>query len=329
MGSRFVIPTEPQIPLQNYLLNLVEKSDRKESSVYLLGVHPFVQEAWNEIIACKEKTIRWKTIIGKLGIHPQGFYAYKNGKKGISVQMLYQILLLWKGYCSKSEAEFNAKWEKLYQSNFYVSGSRRRQVTLPKAIDPKLAYFAGWICGDGSFGGYKNHYLVKISEKSVPQLERVLIPLFQELFGATPKLHRMYGGGYAINLNSKPVFRFLKNVLGLKVGVIPTFVDKLDEVNKRYFLAGIFDSEGYVAKKRYYLTISQAKHNFLLEIQRLLAEVGVVFNGPTTHTTKLGIWYTIYSDKKQEIRNFSELINSCHVEKSQAIQTMLIKMQTV
>lgn len=323
------IPNAPGIPLQNYLLNLVEKTDGKESSVYLLGVHPFIQAIWSEVLTCKSSKIGWGEIVGKLGIHPQSFYGYKNGKKGISIQMLYQFLLLWKEYCSKTEEEFSQKWEELYRSDFLLGSHKKRGWILPKTITPQLSYFTGWICGDGSFGGYGNHYLVKISEKSIPQLEKVLIPLFQDLFRAEPKLHRMYEGGYAINLNSKPVFRFLKNILGLKVGVIPAFVDSLDKVNKRYFLAGIFDSEGYVGKKRYYLTISQAKRDFLLEIQRLLSEAGVIFNGPTTHVSKLGIWYTIYSDKKQEIRNFSELVNSYHIEKSQILQMMLIKMQAV
>lgn len=62
---------------------------------------------------------------------------------------------------------------------------------------------------------------------------------------------------------TEPRIPLLKNVLGLKVGAIPTFAYKLDEMNKRYFLAGIFDSEGYVHRKRYMITISQAKEESL------------------------------------------------------------------
>ncbi len=196
-------------------------------------------------------------------------------------------------------------------------------------FSPQLSYLAGWICGDGNFGYYNNHYLLKISEKSTTQLKYVLSPLFKRVFNTEPKIYNVYEGGYALQLNSKPIFRFFTQVLHLRVGQIPKLVFNLDDINKRYFLAGIFDSEGYVSSNRYKITISQAKKEFLMGLLQLFASLGIRFNGPTKHTTKLGIWYSIRLEKKSEIIKFDGVVGSFHVEKSLKIKEMVLKIKNL
>lgn len=96
-------------------------------------------------------------------------------------------------------------------------------------------------------------------------------------------------------------------------------------MNKRYFLAGIFDAEGYVSKSRYRLTISQANSDFLKKVLILSSEIGVEFRGPVTHKTHLGTWYTIRIDGKDEILKFDNLIGSYHIDKSQKLKETISK----
>jgi len=191
-------------------------------------------------------------------------------------------------------------------------------------MNQKLAYLAGWLCGDGHFANYGRHYLTKVSEKSVDQLV-FLSQLVDYLFEIKPKIHHMYQGGWAMLINSKPLYRFLTKTLGLKVGEIPKFADYLDDINLRNFICGVFDSEGYVNNTRPRVTISQARNKFLLKLIELSSKIGLKFNGPTQHRTHLGTWYSIRIERGSEIQNFSKLISSHHIDKSKKLENLISK----
>lgn len=319
------IPSGPKIPLKNYLLDLVSESDGKESSVYLKGIERFIQKIWQEMVQGNWKKL--KIVIPEvLNIHSMSFYAYKNGKKAVSIQMMYKLLLLWKVYCRKNNKDVEKIWNEIYKSDYTFSIHKGSGPTkLPRYLSPKLSYLIGFICGDGHLTDYGNHYLLRISEKSVKQLKYVLKPIFEQLFNVKFPFFQIYEGGHALQVGNKAIFRFLTQVLKIKVGEVPEIISKLDKVNKGYFLAGIFDSEGYVAKSRYRLTISQANLAFLEKIMALSYEIGIEFRGPTTHRSKLGTWYTIRIDKKDEVVKFSNLIGSCHVDKSKLLTEKISK----
>lgn len=190
---------------------------------------------------------------------------------------------------------------------------------LPKYLTPKLSYLIGWICGDGHMVDYGHHYLIKISEKSTEQLKYVLRPLFKELFNTDVPIFRIYKKGYAIQIGNKPIFRFLTQVLKIKVGKIPELVKNLDPINKKYFLIGILDSEGsidssYIDSR---IVIHQASPKFLEKIINLFENIDIRFAGPYRHETKLGIWYHIQIRRKDDILKFIREIGSCHIDKFQ------------
>lgn len=201
------IPSTPIVPIENYLLKLKDDAfDAKESSVYLVGVENLIKSIWTELTKLYPRSLYYdKLIHEKLGIHPKGFYAYKNGKKAISVQMLYALLLAWKEYCYKTDSDLKEKWDEIYRSKIYFTSKRRKPITLPRYFNPKLSYLIGWICGDGNLTRCGNHYMVKISEKLVNQLEFVLRPVFKDLFNVEPPIYHIYKGGYALQFNSKPL----------------------------------------------------------------------------------------------------------------------------
>jgi len=322
------IPDEPRVFLGNYLLDLVNESDTKERSLYVNNVETIIGDLWGDIVGCNYRDLDVMNLIPeKLGVTNSVFYGYKNGKKRISIQILHKLLLIWQEYCDKSDDEVGEKWDEIFNKSLIFSTHSKHQKTfLPRHLTPKLSYLLGWICGDGHLKESHN-YLVKISEKSTKQLEFVLKPLFKELFGVNTPIFRRFEGGYAIQIGSKPIFRFLTQVLNIKVGKIPAVVDKMDKVNKRYFLAGIFDSEGYVSRNRYLLAISQANLIFLEKLMDGFWEFGINLRGPVTHRTKLGTWYTIQVGKKNEVLKFAGLIGSYHVDKRERLQLLVDKIE--
>lgn len=44
------IPDEPGVPLENYLLNLVDEGDDVGNSLYLYDIGGFINKIWKEII---------------------------------------------------------------------------------------------------------------------------------------------------------------------------------------------------------------------------------------------------------------------------------------
>lgn len=321
------IPDEPKIRLNNYLLDLVSKTDKKENSIYLKNVGNFIKEIWNELVKNRKKLNVREFIPRELGVSASVFYGYKNNRKAISIQMLYKLLVLWKRYCNKSDKELRQKWDEIFNSNIYfVTHSRRQPTILPKAITPKLCYLVGWLVGDGNF--QETHsYVVKISEKNKDQLELVLKLLIKDLFGINVPVFVGYGNNYRIQFGNKPIFRFLRKILKIKVGEIPEWVKNLDPINKRFFLSGIFDSEGSVMKNRNRLVISQARLSFLKDVIKLLNEFGIIPNGPTFHKSKLGEWYDIRIDSKKEFLKFAKFVGSNHIYKSKLIQMWVRKIE--
>lgn len=323
-----MIPESPKIKLRNYLLDLLTKNDSKERSLYLVGVSPFIKEIWQEIIKSNSKLNVRELIPTKFGITTGTLYnRYMNCKRSVPIQFIYKLLLLWKDVCNKNKKQLKHKWDELFNLEYkFVTHSKCQKAKLPKYLTPKLSYLIGWLCGDGNFTEVHN-YVVKISEKSTKQLG-ILKSLVKELFGVEVPIFKRSMNGHAIQFGSKATYRFFKNFLKIKVGQVPNFVKKLDLVNKRYFLMGIFDSEGCVLKGRHRITISQSNRSFLLQIAELFADLDVYFQKPTFHKTRLGEWYSIGLGSKGDFVKFAQRVGSNHIDKSPLIERWVDKIES-
>jgi hypothetical protein len=321
------IPDKPRIPIKNFLLDLVCEEDCKERSIYLKGADPFIKEMWHEIIQKNWRRLNIRKFVPtKFNISYSAIYGYKSGRKNISIQTMYQLTKIWKELCNKSEKEFLRKWDEIFNKKLFLSThSKYQKTSLPRYISPKLSYLLGWICGDGNLQHEDGHYVVKISEKSKEQLEVILKPLFREVFEVDPPIFLRYGRGYAIQIGSKSIYRFFTKVIKIKVGEIPSIIDDFDSINKKYFLIGLFDAEGYVDAK--YLdsrvTITQSKKDFLEHVMMLFNEIGILFTGPHFHKNYLGYWYSIEVRKKMEILRYARYVGSCHVDKLKKLEQLV------
>lgn len=319
------MPNKPKIPIKNYLLDLICDEDKKEKPIYLNDASYIIKEIWEEIIKNNFRKLNVRSFIPEnLDVSYSILYAYKNGKKKISISTMYNLIKIWQKICNKTRAEFKEKWDFIYDSKLHLSTrSRYQKTSLPKYINPKLSYLLGWICGDGNLQR-GNHYSIKISEKSKNQLEMILKPLFIEIFKVKPQIFKRSNNGYAIQVGSKSIFRFFKNVIKIRVGYIPSIVYNFDLINKKHFLIGLFDAEGYVNPKYLdsVITISQSNKLFLEKVKSLFNENNINFIGPHKHKTNLGIWYTIKVRRKGEILKFIDNISSYHIDKFKKLEKL-------
>ena len=321
------LPNEPQIFLGNYLWRLSGKENGEKGTIYLKNVSNFTAQSWHEIVRSKWRKLDVRNLIpSKLGVKTDSFYSYKNGRKAISTQVMHKLLCLWQEICGKSDKEMKEKWCELFNLDLIYT-TRLKKIKLPYFLTPKLSYLLGWMCGDGNLSESRNHYVVAVCEKSRKQLEFILDPLFQELFNVRAPIFRKSSRGYVMQVGAKPVFKFFKKVLRVEVGKIPIVIRGADSINKRYFLSGFFDAEGYVDVSDPRIVISQANFYFLKEIARLFEEINIHFMGPYFHKNEKGVWFTIQLRKKPEILRFIREVGSCHVDKSQKFRELVMQIE--
>jgi hypothetical protein len=320
-----VIPDKPKLPFKNYLLDLVETKDGKNTSIYIRGVEDKIKEIWKEVSKKNWRKLNVRKLIPQtFGLSVATFYAYKNGKKPFSIQMLYQLLLMWQKFCKKSREEVEQMWEKIFKSEIIFAAYKGNRIILPKYLTPKLSYLIGWMCGDGWLG----RDCIQIVESDLKQL-KILRRIFLELFKLRVPIYKKSKNGYQLRVGCKPLFRFFKNVLKITTGRIPSIVYKMDYENKRYFLRGILDSEGYINDSylNSVITISQSNILFLDKIKKLFKEYGINFRGPYLLQSQLGKWYVIRLRKKQEILKFSEKIGCSNLKKAKRLLNLVRKIE--
>lgn len=324
------IPEEPKIPIRNYLVELVERENENWNGIYIRNIENVIKKIWTEIVESKGRQLYVRKLFPeRFGISSSTFYHYKNGKRSISIQMLEKLLLFWQESCNKSSEEVEKKWDKIFESDLvFGTKSLRQKITLPQFFTPKLAYLAGWICGDGSLNRQHN-YVLKISEKSKSQLELILKPLLNQIFNVEAPIFQKSPGGYAIQIGSKPIYMFLTRILRIEVGKIPKFIEDMTCKLKSYYLAGFFDADGYVNPS--YLNskieILQSNQNMLKGLIELFADLNITFNEPRMRENDKGKWYYIQLRKKSEILKFASRIPSHHIDKFQRLKALEAKIE--
>lgn len=313
--------------LDNYLLGLVNKEDGVGNSLYLYNIEKFIENLWKEILKTGKRINVRETFPKRLNLEPTHFYAIIKSKRGISIQSLYEILEMWKDFCDKNKNDLKLIWNKIFESDFSIASfSKPGKIKLPKLITPDLSYLVGCIVGDGCFDPHENHYRLKISEQNKEQLKRLKL-LFINIFDVNVSLKNEGSGRTKSNfiiLHSKPIFRFFRNVLGVKVGKVPEIMKNTSIKNKKAFIRGVFDTEGSVDKNylRSRIRFFQKSEAFLQNIMKILKEIGIDVNGPYHHSKYpsqnfhyFSEWYSIEIRRKSEILKFIEDVGSFHVEK--------------
>lgn len=166
-------------------------------------------------------------------------------------------------------------------------------LVLPKEITPDLAYFCGFMAGDGSMGyreDKKDHWIKAVGnpKDEVDYYDIIIKNLIKQLFNISikPKLHDS-GKSYGFSFSSKSIVNYLHNVIGLPIGkkydslIIPKYFLS-DDILVRNFISGLADTDFHLAiKKRDYPVISGVSKSkpFINEVKMFLQKDGYKANG--------------------------------------------------
>jgi len=172
---------------------------------------------------------------------------------------------------------------------YYYTPRSPYKITLPSYLCSDLVYLIGVMMGDGTIvspvrrkrGGYR--WRISITGEHDP-LE-FFANIVAGLFDYEPKVYRdpRKKNTYSLVINSKVIYRYFTRVLGLRIGAkekeygIPKIVGSSKLF--RYFLAGLFDTDGCVTARA--VKISQQSRLFLSELKVLTHRLlELEFKGP-------------------------------------------------
>ena len=140
------------------------------------------------------------------------------------------------------------------------------RIRIPRRVTPDIAYLAGIISGDGNFYICKFHNRIyprirlRITSGDISQLI-MLNDIFISTFGAGGKIHKHKGKNcYDLHNNHRVIWLYFKNILLLDKNRLAVPKEISNPRLFKYFLAGFFDTDGYLNKKGYFGTMMSAKN---------------------------------------------------------------------
>ncbi len=126
-------------------------------------------------------------------------------------------------------------------------------IVIPRNLTKNLAYFSGIHFGDGNMGNYKKYYYsLEYSGHLIDEYEFYTVyfkKIFNELFNKELRVYKKFrstGDYLSLCTQSKGIFTFLRNSLGLPVGnkakySLPNVV--VNSSMTKYFIKGFADSD--------------------------------------------------------------------------------------
>jgi len=144
-------------------------------------------------------------------------------------------------------------------------------ISFPEKTDPKLMRFLGYYFGDGS----KDERGIKFKDARIEILQEYL-QLAKEIFSIDGKIGKE-GKHYVLRINSTQLLKWLDmNFPDLMDKKFPEWIGNLTDEEVFAFIGGIYDAEGFIARKAGSLVISISDEFAMRSIQILLLRAGIV-----------------------------------------------------
>lgn len=194
-------------------------------------------------------------------------------------------------------------------------GSSPHNVSLPFELTPKLAYFVGYIYGDGGFKDIRrskqvsnrfDHKVIVADEFKIQV--NIIADLFFELFNIkTPVRDERIKKGenvYYVNPTCKMFYRFFVKIFDFPEGPkknlsIPKIIKDAPQEIRKWFIRGFFDADGDVKSTEAYINrklpkprvkVRLADLNFVKQLKEcLIKDFGLPMTGP--YTDSGSDWY--------------------------------------
>ena len=179
----------------------------------------------------------------------------------------------------------------LIDGECYVRVKRSKYCTRIPNLNEDIAYLSGIIAGDGSFkmtsrtGSYPRVAIV-ITNKSV-QFLKDIDRLVEENFHYPGRIYERNGGGhFDYRINNKIIFLYFRRVVGIDKKRAKLHIPKKLLTGKflRFFLAGLFDTDGYFSEDTFGIMLNARNYSLLLEIKTNLCVRGLYFGNICRNT---------------------------------------------
>jgi hypothetical protein len=201
----------------------------------------------------------------------------------------------------------------------YGQKVKKDYVSIPEFLSPQLAYFIGYLQGDGCLES--NMKRVTFTEEDIEQINLInglafaLFNVVGKVRERFPKLSKKVL--YNLEIGSVDVHKFLGAVFNIPVGVkkdlsIPSIV-KENKTLLRWYLCGLFDADGTLPKEasavRYpFIDITLKDKAFIEEIRTALLDFGIVTLKPYRRLAKSPNSNFISETWELRIRKKSDMI---------------------
>lgn len=219
-----------------------------------------------------------------------------------------KVCVNYKSGLKKNLNFLNLKYCSIQDICFLRILGTKHKITLPKQINPQLAYLIGYMYGDGGFkdlhrskiktGRYE--YKMIVGDEFQEQTFRIS-KLFKEIFNLTSplRLERIWKGErlYYLNPTCKLVYRVFTKVFELPEGPkktlhIPKVIKNAQITIRQWFLRGVMDADGDVRAVEHpgaksinspRVKIRMSDKQFIKELQQeLLTSFCLKLTGPYT-----------------------------------------------
>ena len=185
------------------------------------------------------------------------------------------------------------------------------QIKIPK-LNSDIAYLGGAIFGDG------NLTLIKRKVSKYPRTKlriinssknflKYLNKIFLDNFNANGKIYKKKNSNcYILEINSKIIWLYFTKVIGMKAKKkinlhIPSIFRT--KTMLKYFIAGLFDTDGYYSNGRFGIMMTRKNYNFLKEI-KLLTKKFYKFNFLGPYKDKINLNGKIHERARINLSTF-------------------------
>jgi len=306
----FEIPDYPTITLSNYINKLSNK-------IWVSLESDLIAEVIQHNI---------KDISLDIGILESSLKRYTRKKK-------YPLFLI------RKLDKFNRNLYSIIEDNNPLFFSRR-PINLPNMITPKLAYFLGYLQGDGSIES--NRKRINFTDGSLEQLERINFISYQ-LFKVKGKIREINTSiskkiAYTLEIGSLVLNSYLSDVFGINRGiktnlkVPPILIANKDVL--RWYLKGLFDADGTLPKnpkkaKQLFIDITLKDKEFILQIKGMLELFGINTLNPYCRIAKspnsefISKTWELRIRKKEDMVKFLKEVGFFHSDKLERAESLL------
>jgi translation initiation factor IF-2 len=209
------------------------------------------------------------------------------------------------------------------------AGHRSNEIKLPKIPKDleKVGYVVGCLAGDGQI----EH---GIFHNSNPEVQNTFQKYIQEIFGISTKLIKTRTGYKIVNKGWKTITRFLTEILNLpekKKSAKIEFPQTFSNFSFiRNFIAGWFDTDGYISPINHSIEFSSKSKNLIKQVSVLLLYFGIHSTVYKTKKKAPGFknkkrYYCLRIANDPYLKRFLSYFPIRHREKRERIQNAIIK----